>query len=62
MDTAAKKKRFAVEKARFRKKRAFILQKGDPFYNPNLTLTMKSWTCRDERREARKPYLKYLHL
>ncbi len=36
-DTAAKKKRFAVEKARFRKKRALILQKGDPFYNPNLS-------------------------
>ena len=38
------------------------LEKGDPFYNPNLTLTMKSWTCRDERREVRKPYLKYLYL
>ena len=37
------------------------LEAGDPFYNPNLTLTGRSWTCRDELREAAKPYLKYLH-
>ena len=37
------------------------LEEGDPFYNPNLTLTGRSWTCRDELREAAKPYLKYLH-
>ena len=37
------------------------LEAGDPFYNPNLTLTGRSWTCRDELREKAKPYLKYLH-
>lgn len=37
------------------------LEAGDPFYNPNLTLTGRSWTCRDELREGARPYLKYLH-
>lgn len=37
------------------------LEAGDPFYNPNLTLTGRSWTCRDELREGVRPYLKYLH-
>ena len=38
------------------------LEKGDPFYNPNLTLVGRSWTAKDELREDRKPYRQYLHL
>lgn len=38
------------------------LAKGDPFYNPNLTLVGESWTYRDSIREPVKPYLKYLHM
>lgn len=38
------------------------LEAGDPFYNPNLTLIGKTWTCRDDTRETMKPYLKYLHM
>ena len=61
-DTPQKVARFHDEIRIFVHRWETELEKGDPFYNPNLTLTMKSWTCRDERREVRKPYLKYLHL
>ncbi len=37
-DTAEKKTRFAAEKARFCERHREILDLGDPFYNPNLTL------------------------
>ena len=43
-DSKEKKKRFADEKARFRKKRALILKKGDPAYNPNLSRRRCDWS------------------
>lgn len=43
-DTGAKKKRFAAERARFRKKRADILRRGDPAYNPNLSRRRCDWS------------------
>lgn len=38
-DTPEKKARFKREIRRFREKWAEILEKGDPYYNPNLTLS-----------------------
>ena len=61
-DTPQKVERFHQEIRVFVHRWADELEKGDPFYNPNLTLTGKSWTCRDELREAVKPYRRYLHL
>ena len=61
-DTPQKVARFHQEIRVFVHRWETELEEGDPFYNPNLTLTMKSWTCRDERREARRPYLKYLNI
>ena len=61
-DTPQKVARFHNEIRVFVHRWETELEQGDPFYNPNLTLIMENWTCRDERREARKPYLKYLHL
>ena len=61
-DTPQKVERFHQEIRVFVHRWADELEKGDPFYNPNLTLTGRSWTCRDELREAVKPYRKYLHL
>ena len=43
-DTKAKKKRFASEKAAFRKKRSGILKAGDPAYNPNLSRRRCDWS------------------
>ena len=43
-DSRAKKKRFAAEKARFRRKRAGILKEGDPAYNPNLSRRRCDWS------------------
>ncbi len=43
-DTKAKKKRFAVEQSRFRKKREQILKEGDPAYNPNLSRRRCDWS------------------
>ena len=37
-DTREKKERFQREAKRFRKRWADLLQQGDPYYNPNLTL------------------------
>ena len=54
---AEKKERSDLLEAAFE-----LLEKGNPFYNPNLTLTGRSWTCRDELRESVKPYLKYLKI
>lgn len=61
-DTPGKVERFHEEIRTFVHRWQVEMEKGDPFYNPNLTLTQKSWTCRDDLREARKPYVKYLHL
>ena len=38
-DTPEKQLRFASESARFRGKWHDILENGDPYYNPNLSLT-----------------------
>ena len=54
--------RFHSEIRYFVKKWEKELAAGDPFYNPNLTLTGRTFSCRDQVREARAPYLKYLHL
>ena len=43
-DTKEKKKRFAAEKALFRKKRARLLKEGDPAYNPNLSRRRCDWS------------------
>ena len=43
-DSRQKKKRFAAEKDRFRKKRARILKEGDPAYNPNLSRRRCDWS------------------
>ncbi len=61
-DTPEKVGRFHHEISVFVHRWADELEKGDPFYNPNLTLTGRSWTCRDEMWETAKPYRKYLHL
>ena len=61
-DSPEKVARFHGEIRTFIRKWEKELEKGDPFYNPNLTLTGRSWTCRDELRESVKPYLKYLKI
>lgn len=43
-DTKEKKRRFAAEVARFRKKRSRILKEGDPAYNPNLSRRRCDWS------------------
>lgn len=59
-DTDEKVERFHSEIAYFAKRWEKQLRAGDPFYNPNLTLTGRTFTCRDSREESRPPYLKYL--
>ncbi len=61
-DSPQKIKRFHREISIFVHRWEKELEKGDPYYNPNLTLTGKTWTCKDELRESAKPYLKYLHM
>ena len=60
-DTPEKVARFHQEIRHFASRWENELRDSDPFYNPNLTLTGRSWTCRDELREPVKPYLQYLH-
>lgn len=43
-DTAEKQKRFKGEIDRFKEKWPEILENGDPFYNPNLTLDREDFT------------------
>lgn len=43
-DTPEKKKRFNKEKAVFRKRWAEFLKKGDPAYNPNLSIRRCDWS------------------
>lgn len=61
-DSPEKVARFHDEIRTFIGKWERELKEGDPFYNPNLTLTGRSWTCRDLLREPVKPYIKYLDL
>ena len=61
-DTPEKVERFHREIRIFVHRWEKELGEGDPFYNPNLTLTGRDWTCRDDRREGVKPYRKYLEL
>lgn len=46
-DTYEKKKRFLGEQLRFKEKWPDILEKGDPFYNPNLSLTREDFSIRE---------------
>ena len=43
-DSREKKKRFAAEIERFRKKHSRILKEGDPAYNPNLSRRRCDWS------------------
>ncbi len=61
-DSPQKVKRFHKEISIFVHRWEKELEKGDPFYNPNLTLIGKTWTCKDDLRESARPYLKYLHM
>lgn len=45
-DTPEKKARFAREIKRFQAKWGEVLKKGDPFYNPNLSLTREDFSLR----------------
>ena len=58
-DSPEKVERFHAEISAFVKRWGKELEDGDPFYNPCLTLTGRSWTCKDDLRETVKPYLKY---
>ena len=61
-DSDEKVRRFHREISRFVKRWEKELAAGDPFYSPNYTLTGRTFTCRDCVREARAPYLKYMHM
>lgn len=61
-DTDEKVKRFHGEIGRFVRRWEKQLAEGDPFYNPNYTLTGRTYTCKDYARETKPPYLKYLHM
>lgn len=61
-DSEEKVKRFHREISRFVKRWEKELAVGDPFYNPNLTLIGRTYTCKDYVREAKPPYQKYLHM
>ncbi len=45
-DTSEKRERFRSEVELFRKKWAHILERGDPYYNPNLTLDKEDFSIR----------------
>lgn len=47
-DTPEKQRRFEKEIALFRAKWGSVLEKGDPYYNPNLTLGKCDFSVRDE--------------
>ena len=50
-DTPEKVERFNREIATFMKKWGDILKKGDPYYNPNLTLRKSNFALRDLLKE-----------
>lgn len=60
-DSEEKVRRFHDEISRFASRWEKELKEGDPFYNPNLTLIGRTYTCKDDVREAKPLYLKYLH-
>jgi hypothetical protein len=45
-DTVEKKARFAREVAYFQKRWAVLLAKGDPYYNPQLTLDREDFSLK----------------
>ena len=45
-DTPEKQERFRMEMERFWRKWYKVLEKGDPYYNPNLTLTKEDFSIR----------------
>lgn len=51
-DTPDKVERFNYEIAKFMKKWPEILEKGDPYYNPNLTLRKSNFALRDLLKEG----------
>lgn len=51
-DTPEKVDRFNREVAKFMKKWPEILEKGDPYYNPNLTLRKSNFSLRDILKEG----------
>lgn len=53
-DTILKAERFQNEIRRFQKRHAGILKSGDPFYNPNLSLTRTDCSCREDERGGRE--------
>lgn len=56
-DTKEKIERFNREIANFIKKWSGILEKGDPYYNPNLTLEKSDFSLKNlEREKIGKPY------
>ena len=50
-DTEQKRRRLSGEAERFREKWPEILEKGDPYYNPNLSLEDGSGSLKEERRK-----------
>jgi len=61
-DSDEKVGRFHDEIRHFMKKWEEELRAGDPFYNPNLTLIGRTYTCKDQLRERTAPYKKYVNL
>ena len=53
-DTPEKVARFAGEIDRFRERHAAFLERGDPYYNPNLTLAEENFTLSQAAQERRK--------
>ena len=52
-DGGANRERFEKEASHFREKWADVLEKGDPYYNRNLTLEREDFSIRDTRTEGR---------
>lgn len=48
-DSPEKRQRFAGESARFAERHHDILERGDPFYNPNLTVEAEDFSVRVDR-------------
>ena len=55
-DTAEKKKRLEKETREFEKRWGGLLEKGDPFYNPNLSLKKADCSLRlsGEKRQGKE--------
>jgi|GEM_PF-2704657 len=61
-DTPGKVARFHREIGTFVRRWKDALLDGDPWYDPNLTLSGPAYTCRDTRREKEPPCRKYIDL